>query len=259
VDEDDFRDRPRTRKEPRTERPNWELALLEQLRVYVLREPEDFIVRGAVAKDLNMTNAVISLGQCLAALVREGLLEYRTVDPKEYPEVFLHENTFRTKVTWLEDRWIWGEYPVFKHKGFGNYKRMRGIRRDPRRLRSKRAIAKAQRKNPPIPVKPEEWDGKAYFIVRGREFQSACEDRDMPLDPKADWTCPSCKRKNRYTELDCSNYGHCKYRRPHDKFWPPPPVQSIECRRCGATLPPGKKTHPEPVCNEIIVRGVMES
>ena len=259
MDEDDFKDRPRTLKQPRLERPSWEQTLLEQVRVYILRESEDFVLRGVIVEEMRLTAVSITVGRCLAALAREGLLIHKAVDPKDYPEVFLGTGYLSRKVTWYDGKWIWGDFPVFRHKGFGNYKRNWGIRRDSRKFRSKKAVSKAQRKNPAVPVKPEEWDGRAYFIVRGVAFKAACDERGIPHDPKADWTCPQCQKKNRHTERGCCNYGHCTYQRPHEKYWPPPPVQSVVCKRCGLTLPQGKKAHSDRACNEAIVRGVMES
>jgi len=260
VDEDDFRDRPRQRKKPRKEKPAWEKSLLEQLRIYVLREPEDFVIRDQIASELNLTSAAIVVGQCLANLAREGLLVHKVVNPEQYPEVFIGPGFRVSKATWHEGQWIWGAFPIFQHKGFGNYRGKHfGVRRDHRKFRSKKEIAKAQRKTAIVPVKPEQWDGRAYFIIRGREFHRACKAAGVPADPKADWICPQCKASCRYDDLRCPNYGHCEYRRPHDKYWPPPPVQSIVCKRCGVTLPPGKKIHNERVCNEAIVGEVMES
>jgi hypothetical protein len=199
------------------------------------------------------------VGRCLHALEKEGLLVYKRVDPEEHDSVSLHR---KGTITWVEGRWVWGYFPLFQHKGFGNYKK-NGFykRRDPRKLRSKKDIAKAQKKNGKIPVQPEDWDGKAYHIVRGLEFKKACKALGLPDDPEADWTCPQCGNKCRYDRLDCSNYKlspPCAYKRPHQFYWPPPPVKLPNCKRCGCQLKPGVK-HKENACNTNIVSDIMNS
>ena len=263
MDEDDFRFKKRSKSKPKKrqtkEKPAWELKILGQVRSYVLREPEDFLLKKPLVEQLGHSET--NVGQCLVALVREGILVYKAVDPDEYETVYIGNGPFSATVSWHEGQWVWGKPIVFKHKGFGNYRRNWGIRRDSRKHRSKRDVERANRKDPPVPVASKDWDGKAYFIIRDQEFKEACKKAGMPTDPKSDWICPKCGKSCSYDELQCQNYGvtpPCEYRRPNANHWPPPFVKLGTCGQCGAKLEPGQKTHSKLICNTNVVRYVMD-
>lgn len=258
MDEEDFRfkKRPGPKKRPQ-ERPNWEVKLFAYILEYVLREPEDFFFKKEVASSLHASE--VDVGHCLASLCKEGILIHKAVDPSEYDEVYVGKGSFPSTITWFEGRWVWGKPPVFRHKGFGNY-RNHCISRDRRVHRSKRDVAKALKKNPVVPVSSEQWDGKAYFIIRGQQFAKACKTAGFPSDPKTSWTCPKCGKKSFYDAIRCENYKvspPCDYQRPHQNFWPPL-VQLVTCEKCGQKLEPGQKSHPKIICNLNIVRFVMD-
>jgi hypothetical protein len=250
VDEEDFRFKKYSEpKQKKVGKPGWELKLLDQIRMFVLRDPFDFIVKNNLALELQLP--LHQVGQCLTALIKEGLLVYKTVDPKNHESVSLGRIG---TAHWHKGQWVW-PFLVFTHKGFGNYKNRHSTRRDQRRYRSKRDVEKAKEKI--CPIKPEDWDGKAYHIVRGSEYVAACKAAGMPPDPESDWICPECDESRPHSYIKCENYRPipCKYQRPHRLFWPLPVTV---CKRCGSKISESIK-HKENDCNTIIVRTIMQS
>jgi DNA-directed RNA polymerase subunit M/transcription elongation factor TFIIS len=256
VDEDDFKDRPR-KKRPKKEKfeklvkSSWELNLKKSVLYRVLREPEDFLLKSKAAKDLGID--IVSVGTALASIEKDGIVVYKTVDPNLYPTFDIDINNrpwnFRSKISWFIDKWVWGDVPVFKHKGgFGRRKT-----RDHRQIRSKKQLTERLRNNPPEPV---DWDGKAYFIIRGPEFVKACKKAQVPVNPTEDWTCPKCNKGKISYYTDTCHSGSCGYKRlPYE--WPLP-IEMKECKICGHRSPVGDKSHTVSNCNMIIINEVMD-
>ncbi len=217
------------------------------------------MVKEKLAADINQSNAIV--GSALSQLCKIGILDYRLVDPAKHDLIILDPQG--PAATWHEGRWTWGRPHQFEHKGFGNYKRNNWhVRRDLRPFRSKKEVKRANARSPIQPIRPEEWNGKVYFIIREAAFKRECALLGMPSNPRADWICPKCEAPRDYGELRCDNCKvnpPCDYRRPNLWYWPPDPIRSVLCKRCGMHLPPGEKTHNITECNAIVINGVMNS
>ena len=237
TDFDHFDDDPQPGK-LRKEKPTWAIILLEQIRNYVLREPDDFILKQELARRLNYSEPAV--GSCIAALIREGILTpLQPVPPHE------HLRVGEESCYWENGQWMVSGTPGHRER----LRAIRGIRR--------KAKWKVVAGTKPTVAK---WDGRANFIIRGDAFKKACKGLNFPEDPHADWTCPKCGNQRPWDALECSNYitvPFCNYKRPSQSHWPVP-VKLRVCERCGAEISQST-THKLRHCNAIIVRDIMNS
>lgn len=256
MDEEDFRIKIRPKpKSPRTTKSSWEIKHIDAVRYRILRDPDEFVLKFILARDFNTTET--SIGQALTALEKEGLVVYKSVDPKLYPTFSISHSSWvrgscaRNSISWYEGKWIIGDVPVFSlteywwcPSGYGS--EANKLRR---KSRSRRQFEKFLRSNPP---EPSDWNGKAYFIIRGDKFLKACKKLGIPSDPCIDWCCPYCNKKTSYYNDRCHG---CEYKKlPYE--WPVV-IPSKICPKCGVVLPVDKKLHTKNGCNINVVTSVM--